>query len=336
MTKEQEFYNRVEDEYDDFFQEVEEYDTEEVLNEAQRIAKMQSIYEYLTEFRPIGEDRYPELMDCENPLGEICDRYNPSAEEYHEELCVIIEDLIRDIKKKQEKAVAPRPQSVCDLVLEIHKERERYENKLAPRIDRNAWDNVVKNVFGGDFHFDEYDAKVLLQFKEPLFVLVKEIGSTTENFPSQIERVIENLESVDLLTYQHELNKDRILPETFQRHDAIIELMDIVPDFHFQTAMRWLGLNRAINECMLDSDGEDNPYQDFMRTMHDIKSEHGDELLQKVFDVGADIVVQPEELVEVAKYLADGGEPDRISELVEDDYFLIPYEKQKQGGMDLC
>ena len=223
-----------------------------------------------------------------------------------------------------------------ELRWKLHLEKEEYEGKLARRVDKNAWDNVVNNVFRDDFRFDEYDAKVLLQFKEPIFVLVKEIGSTNEPFEQQIERMMKNLGEVDLLTYQHELNKERILPETKQRHDAIIELMSIVPDFHFQTAMRWLDLNRAINESMLESDGEDNPYQEFIKTIKDIKEEHGAELLQKVFDMGAEIVIQPIELVEVAKYLADGGDVDRVSELADEDFFLVPYEAQKQGGMDLC
>ena len=59
-------------------------------------------------------------------------------------------------------------------------------------------------------------------------------------------------------------------------------------------------------------------------------------MLQKVFDIGADIVVQPIELVEVAKYVADDGEIDRIEELLDDDFFLTPYEEHKQGGMNLC
>ena len=84
-----------------------------------------------------------------------------------------------------------------------------------------------------------------------------------------------------------------ILPETRQRHDAIIELGTLVPDFDFHIAMEWLMLNRYLNRSMLEGDGEDNPYKDFMDTIKAIKDEHGDEVLQKVFNIGADIVVQP-------------------------------------------
>ena len=266
----------------------------------------------------------------DEPFLFICNRYNPVESEIHEEYQTVIDDIYNN---KLSEVVSKYN---GELRWKLHLEKEEYEDKLASRVDKNAWDNVVNNVFRDDFRFDEYDAMVLLQFKEPIFVLVKEIGSTTEPFEKQVERVMEDLGSIDLLTCQYELNKERILPETRQRHDAIVELMGLVPDFHFQTAMRWLDLNRAINECMLEGNGEDNPYQDFLKTMRDIKEEHGTDLLQKVFDMGAEIVIQPLELVEVAKYLADGGNVDMVSELADEDYFLVPYEDHKQGGMDLC
>lgn len=336
MTKEQEFYNRVEEEYDDFVQEVEEYGSQEVLCEADRIAQMQSIYEYLMDFRPIDEEHYAEFLEVENPLETIYRRYNPSLEEYHEELCGVVEDLTKEYRVQKQREAQPQPESVLELTWEIFKEKEEYEHILADRIDRNAWDNVTANVGTGRYHFSEYDAKILLQFKEPIFVLVKEIGSTDEPFHKQVERMMDNLGRVDLLTYQHELNYDNILPETIQRHDAIITLMDKIPAFNFHTAAEWLSLNRFINEEMVYK-GE-NPYTEFLDVMNGIKERHGDEILQKIFDMGNEFVVQSEELVEIASYLADGGDIHDVPDLAAEDYFLIPYEqhKQEQGGMDLC
>lgn len=333
MTREQEFYNKVEDEYNDFLQEVAEYDCDEVLCEADRIAKIQSIYKFLMDYRPVDEDSCAEFMEIKDPLDTIYQRYNPCIEEYHEELYGLIEDLSKEYRAEQQKN-AVLPESVSKLLTKIYKEGEKYANILSDRVDKKAWFSVLSNINTVKYHFDEYDAKILLQFKEPLFVLAKEIGNTTESFEKQLERAVENLKNVDLLIYQHELNKDAILPETKHRHNAIIELMDIVPDFQFQTAMSWLDLNRTINESMLD--GEDNPYQEFLDAMKEIKEKHGDEILQKAFDMGVDVVVQPIELTEVAKYIADGGDVDRVSELLEDDFFLVPYEQHKEGGMDLC
>lgn len=323
-------YERIEKEYYGLRDEWSEYEFEELMVDVGKIAKMKSIYNFIRQNESFTEEQAEHFLKMDNPFQFICSRYNPSTEELYEEFQTVVDDIYNN---KLSEVVNKYN---GELRWKLHLEKEEYEGKLARRVDKNAWDNVVNNVFRDDFRFDEYDAKVLLQFKEPIFVLVKEIGSTNEPFEQQIERMMKNLGEVDLLTYQHELNKERILPETKQRHDAIIELMNIVPDFHFQTAMRWLDLNRAINESMLESDGEDNPYQEFIKTIKDIKEEHGAKLLQKVFDMGAEIVIQPIELVEVAKYLADGGDVDRVSELADEDFFLVPYEEQKQGGMDLC
>lgn len=329
MTKEQEFYNRVEDEFDDFVQEIEEYDVSEILSEAEKIAKMKSIYDYLAEHRPVSNENYPLFMNFEKPIETICNKYHYDKEEYHEELSGVIETLTKEYQMDKSSAFG-------DLRWKIHKLWEEFQNLTVVYVDENDIKNVVNGIMNPGFRLNEYDSKVLLQFKNPLLVLASEIGKFDEPFYKCVERVIENLNNVDLLTYRYKLEKEHILPETRQRHDAIVELMNIVPDFDFQTAMRWLDLNRFINECMLDSGGEDNPYREFLKVIRDIKEEHGNELLQKVFDMGEEIVMQPIELVEVAKYLADGGDVDRVSELVDEDFFLIPYEEQKQGGMNLC
>lgn len=329
MTKEQKFYNRVEDEFDDFVQEIEEYDVSEFLSESERIAKMKSVYEYLTKYRPINEENYPQFMNFEKPIEAICNKYHYDQEEYQEELSRVIESLTNEYKMDKNS-------SFGELRWKIHKLWEEFQNLTVVYVNENDIEKVIDGIMNPGFKLNEYDSKIFLQFKNPLLVLANEIGRFDMPFDESVAIVIETLNNVDLLTGRYSLAKDLVLPETKQRHDAIVELMNIVPDFDFQTGMRWLDLNRAINECMLDSDGIDNPYQDFLKTMRDIKVEYGSELLQKVFDMGEEIVMQPAELVEVAKYLADGGDVDRVSELVDDDFFLTPYEEQKQGGMNLC
>lgn len=329
MTKEQEFYNRVEDEFDDFVQAIEEYDVSEILSEAEKIAKMKSIYEYLTQHRPVSNENYPLFMNFEKPIETICNKYHYDKEEYHEELSGAIESLIKEYQMDKSSAFG-------DLRWKIHKLWEEFQNLTVVYVDENDIENVAKGIMNPGFRLNEYDSKVFLQFKNPLLVLASEIGKFDEPFYKCVERVIDTLHSVDLLTYKYDLEKDCILPETKHRHNAINELMNLIPDFYFSTAAEWLKLNMQINEDMLLDDSGKDPYREFLDTMNNIKKDHGDEILQKVFDMGEEIVMQPIELVEVAKYLADGGDVDRVSELVDDDFFLIPYEEQKQGGMNLC
>lgn len=324
-------YERIEADYWSMRDEWREYGFDDLMAEVEDIAKYKSIFNFIMEHEPFSEEQAEHFLVMDNPFLFICNRYNPLESETHEEYQTLIDDIYNH--KLTDMKDTP---CFAELKWKIFKLWEEYQNLTVVYVDEVDIRHVIEGMNDSEFIISEYDSKQLMQFKNPLLALALETGRSDDSFKEQVEHAIEVFENVDLLTYKFELEKENILPETKQRHDAIIELMSIVPDFHFQTAMRWLDLNRAINESMLESDGEDNPYQEFIKTIKDIKEEHGAELLQKVFDMGAEIVIQPIELVEVAKYLADGGDVDRVSELADEDFFLVPYEAQKQGGMDLC
>lgn len=331
MTNLEMLYDRIESDYYGMRSEWREYEFEELLGDVENIAKYKSIFNYIMKYKPFTEEQAEHFLKMDNAFMFICKQYNPLECETHEEYQTVIEDIYDN--KLTDTKVTP---CFAELKWKIFKLWEEFQNLTVVYVNEDKIETVVNGMNDSDFSLNEYDSKILLQFKNPLLVLASEIGRLDKPFDESVGIVIETLNNVDLLTGRYSLEKDLILPETKQRHDVIVELMNTVPDFDFQTAMRWLDLNRVINECMLDSDGIDNPYQDFLKTMRDIKAEYGSELLQKVFDMGEEIVMQPAELVEVAKYLADGGDVDRVSELVDDDFFLIPYEEQKQGGMNLC
>lgn len=331
MTNLETLYDRIETDYWGMREEWSEYEFNELMSVVESIAKYKSIYNYIMEHKPFTEEQAEHFLKMDDPFLFICNRYNPLESEIHEEYQTVIDDIYNH--KLTDMKDTP---CFAELKWKIFKLWEEFQRLTVVYVNEADIRNVIEGMNDSEFIIDEYDSKQLMQFKNPLLALAVETGRSDEPFKKQVEQAIKVFENVDLLTYKFELEKENILPETRQRHDAIVELMSMVPDFHFQTAMRWLDLNRAINECMLESDGEDNPYQDFLKTMKDIKEEHGTDLLQKVFDMGAEIVMQPIELVEVAKYLADGGEVDMVSDLADEDYFLVPYEEHKQGGMNLC
>ena len=223
MTVLEELYDRIENEYYGLREEWSEYEFEELMCDVGKIAKMKSIYNYIRQHEPFSEKQAEHFLKMQNPFQVICNRYDPSEGEIHEEYKTVIDDIyaqkITDMQSQP---------YFADLKWQMYHEKEKYEDRLAPHIDKNAFRNVSYNLFIENHQFDEYQSRVLMQFKEPLIVLVKEIGSTEESFDKQVERVMETLGSVDLLTYQHELNKDFILPETRQRHEEIIELIDAI------------------------------------------------------------------------------------------------------------
>ena len=331
VNREEVFYDKLKSEYEGFLEELEEYDAEDFMENAEYIAAIKEIYEYLERDKPVKTDeQLGYFLKLRNPLNFMCEQYlsdrAPIYDSFNQTLW----------RMEQEKRLDYKTNAASEELKKIL--RAEYESDgihYAAKLKLYAAENLIKGILKDDFCFDEYDAKILMQFKKPFAVLLDNYtDSRIADFAEQFDGIIEKLNSIDLFTSPYTMQKDKILPETKYRHNAIIELMDIIPDFQFQTAMSWLDINRTINESMLG--GEDNPYQEFLGTMKEIKEKHGDEALQKVFDMGTDIVVQPIELTEVAKYIADGGDVDRVSELLEDDFFLVPYEQHKEGGMDLC
>ena len=331
VNREEVFYDKLKSEYEEFLEELEEYDAKDFIENAEYIAAIKEIYEYLERDKPVKTDeQLGYFLKLRNPLNFMCEQYlsdkAPIYDSFNQTLWRMEQE--RKLDYKTNAASEELKKILCA-------EYESDGIHYAAKLKLYAAENLIKGILKCDFCFDEYDAKILMQFKKPFAVLLDNYtDSRIADFAEQFDGIIEKLNSIDLFTSPYTMQKDKILPETKHRHNAIIELMDIVPDFQFQTAMSWLDLNRTINESMLD--GEDNPYQEFLDAIKEIKEKYGDEVLQKVFDMGTDIVVQPIELTEVAKYIADGGDVDRVSELLEDDFFLVPYEQHKEGGMDLC
>lgn len=330
MSRVQEFYDRVEDEYNSFINDIETMDTDAVLENAGRIMMFQEVYKYLTEYEPVSDDRYPQILNEEKPIQAICERYRESQEELHETFETIMDSIIED--------QAPVKGGECfeELKGKISDLWDDFRLNTVVYIDEDIVRNVYDGICNRGLVLDEDDSKILLQFKNPLLALSYEINNYEQDFDMELSKVMHTFENVDLLMYRHELDKENILPETSYRHDAYVELIKMVPKFDFQTATEWLRFNYAINENGVLIESGLNPYKEFVEVMQGIKEEYGTEVLQKIFDHHEETMAQPEELVEVAKYLADGGDVGRVRELLEDDYFLVPYEDHEQGGMDLC
>lgn len=331
MSRVQDFYDRVELEYNSFVNDIETMDTDQVLKSAGNIMMFQEVYKYLTEYEPVADDRYSQFLNEEKPIQAICERYRESQEELHETFETILDSII------EEQAPVKGGERFEELKGKISDLWDDFRMNTVVYIDEDIVQNVYDGICNKGLVIDEYNSKILLQFENPLLALTYEINnSDQQEVGTEIGRAIHTFENVDLLMYKYELDEANILPETRYRHDAYVELMSMVPKFNFQLAMEWIGFNRVINESEMIRDNSINPYQEFIETMRGIKEEHGTDILQKIFDLPKETMAQPEELVEVAKYLADGGDVWQVKELLDDDYFLVPYEDHKQGGMDLC
>ena len=101
MSREQEFYDRVELEYNSFVNDIETMDTDQVLQNARNIMMFQEVYKFLVGQEPVGEDRYAEFLDVEKPIQTICEKYHPLGEELHETIETIMDSIIEEQSQEQ-------------------------------------------------------------------------------------------------------------------------------------------------------------------------------------------------------------------------------------------
>ena len=179
-----------------------------------------------------------------------------------------------------------------------------------------------KDVKSRIFEVDEENIRVLMQFKNPLKVILE--MQENEIFDNKIEAAIHCINMSDVLTLPYELDCKKIMAETKFRHKAIGDIANIVPTPKFSTTMQWLDFFRNLNE---EYDETTDPYHSLVDALYEISGEQGGDVLQKLYDMGSEHCILEKELTEAAKYLADGGDIAKVSKLAECGYFDAAYEE---------
>lgn len=179
--------------------------------------------------------------------------------------------------------------------------------------------------------FPEFDAETLLQFKKPLEVLADLYLDNGQEWSRKLDKMMQGIYSRDVLTLPYGLERARIMPETYSRHQAIHDILRIVPDPDFHTMMSWLDLYRAVYVEGVERENEEpDPYTHFVECLVQIKKQFGDNILQQVFDTGKDNPVCEDELIYIAQYLQSGGDAADIQHMMntgEWDTFRVECEE---------
>lgn len=336
MTDKDLFYQRIEDEYDDFLQEVEEYDSNEVMVECEKIADMKQIYEYLMRDKPIDGDTLNHFIKLKEPLHTICEMYQedkaPIYDTLNHTLWVIEDKEILDYEPYKTNEESDKLKAI--LLKEYEHDRTKYEIQSKAYIA----DELAKKVFRQDYCFDEYDAKVLMQFKNPFAVLIDNIEFGEQSFKKDMEAVMLKLGGMDLLTCSYAIKSDAILPETRFRHNTINKIIDLVQRTDFDTTSTWLDFFRTLSVDTEDNiDLIKNPYELFVEALDSISCKYGSDITQQVYDLAkTNTLILESELVGAAEYIADGGDKSKIREIAENGGFEGYNTDGGRGDMDLC
>lgn len=335
MGLREEFLDVIEREREDFLEMIDGYDIDEIIRESAYIAKFEAIHKFLYINEPLDDEQMAHLIKLNNPIEMIANRYNPEEEEMHSIFMIICEDItdnklyatgcsekVNELLKRMGEELDET--SKPDEVTEREKEVFEYIINISPNISNHL-------------------AKGLLQFKKPIDVIraATKGSSSLINVTRETEEYIDNH---DIFTLPHKLDYDRVIDESKWRHEAINTILNIVPNPDFKRTMRWLDFFRTLEEQEQEFEGD--PYAGFIEALDVIGENQGKTILQQLYDLERDTLILENELIEAAKYLADGGDYSKIPELAENGSFEGPYEenmsveefleKQEQGGMDLC
>ncbi len=199
MNDKELFYEKIKQEYDEFMELWLDWDADSVIGVAEYIGDLKQIYEYLMRDKPIDENSYLEhYMKLNKPLQTICDLYQ-------EEKTPIYDSLNHTLWNIGDQQIYGDDFS-----------EEKY--LLLKRLDENyaemVLDNTPKDRRNPDFmmleyvkhhieHTDDADVRTLLQFKNPLKLMI-ETPNIEGQFDTKMAKTAQYVRMSDVLTLPYE------------------------------------------------------------------------------------------------------------------------------------
>lgn len=324
MNFKDEFMSRIEAEHGEFVNEIKGHTTEWLLASMERCAAFQKAYEFLKK-GDLPDEHYEVLLKFDQIIATVCNAYidKPLEEDirHYNAVKSITENgvIAYGCGKKVNELLRTMNEIIfknAEVGIDVSAERKLF--------------SVVSSV-ASDIKEDE--AELLLQFKNPIEVLMQ--GNVYNMFSlytvkEAAKRVGEN----DIYVWPYERNQEHITNDSKNKHNAIEEILQIVPKTDYKVTMKWLNLFRNIEKECGDIE-KNNPYDDFIAALKTIKNEQGYEILQQLYDMGRETCILESELIEAAKYLADGGDIEKVPELANNGSFET-FHEPNQDGVNMC
>ncbi len=325
MTREEFFYDKVKREYDEYIETIRDWDSDKLINNAKYIGDFMRIYEYLMRDKPINENSYLDYYErLKKPLEMICDRYQEDKPPIYD----LVNSTIWDLGREQ----LP-DESYSDIKCKfLQKVADNYHDPSNESLSMNAH-NILMFVYEYirchiDFATDE-EVKVLMQFKNPLKVIMDTVPKSGKEFEKRISYTAEVVQNRDIMTMPYELDQYYLMPETKFRHNAINNINNLVLFPDFNVTMNWLRLCRDI---VSDDEINENPYSELIDAFDTVLGEQGSNTLQELYLMGREHCILPNEVIEAGKYLADDGDINKVPKLAEYGYFDGPYEENRYSA----
>lgn len=316
MTLMDKFYDKLTQEYNDYMEEISNWEGKAVCNNAEFISEYERIYKYLINEKPIKNESFVEhFMRMHRPLRtfcEYCQKAKPDVQEYINPIIWLIgaekrfDENFSGIKADFMERIEA---NYADKKADIHSEEYKMLDYVKHHITLASDKDII----------------TLMQFQEPLKLLIE--SPKVEGMTEKIAMTAHHVRFMDVLTMPYALDTDRLIPETIHRHGAVNSLMCIIPKHDFRTSVLWLdSLRGNTGICYEETLDESNPYEKFVETMCEISKEHGRDVVQEIYDSVWGYAIPEDKLTEVAKYIADDGDIMKVPSLVDHGYFNERYE----------
>lgn len=213
------------------------------------------------------------------------------------------------------------------VIISNNQEQEKYSEMLKERIKSNYEEHIHSNwnlpiekkyivdmVQSVGFKFDEEEARVLLQFKNPLTVMYENMDfDDSTYFHEALFNMHYEMQGIDILTQKYEIDKEMLLPETVHRHKAINYLIETFPNYTANSNKGWIINFKVKNEHVME-----NPYEEMINEFDAIKQVFGEEVMHHVYAAGGNHLIDKEHMMFAAEYLKNGGLEEDVHQAIRE------------------
>lgn len=313
MDKRAMLVQKIENEFDNYIENLKQNSFDVILENTELTANMRFAKEYISNGYVLKDENVDYFLNMEKPLEVICNEYSPNDMEALDDLQAVINRI-----QSEKLFAAEPPEYMKKLTKKILSGMANVADFISPQgeikdAELMSFISEISKVLA------EEDARFLMQFKKPLDVM-SDLVPYNDSDENNIYTALEKMRNSDIYTMPYSLDSDNVLPEAKFRHNAINNINNIVPMPDFNTTANWLKLCREI--FLEDAEStEINPYSSLVDAMYCVSEQHGSEILQKLYDMGAEKCITPMELNGAAAYLANGGNIKRVPTLAQEGYF---------------
>ncbi len=330
MSLEKDFFAKIDAEHEEFVKKIESMDKADIINNLWNLARFHTMYNFIKDWHQLDERHYAHLIKLDNPISTICRvhaRISATTEEVHEGYFEVIVDVTDNTLFS-----ADASYSVNELLAAMY---DAIELEITAGNNAEQQKKAFKIFLDEAYYISDEDAEVLLQFKNPMEIIMQ-VSQYDKYSLDNIKDAVEYVNSHDVYAMQFELNHEKVTNDTKCRHETIEQILHIIPNPSFNTTMGWLNYFKNFNIQQGEKSIEtDNMYADFISILERIKGEFGPEVLQQIYDFGADSDIKhwdicEDSLYSIAEYLEDGRDIGEISDLAGSGAFLQPYADLKE------